>query len=146
MSAISQSISISAPVGKVFDFVTNPENWTRYVTSLVAVNDLSAGVPVAGTTFSWDYKMMGVKISGTGEVTEYQKNRSFGLSMRSKVRIEERYDFIPDGDSGTTLKIMVEYEMPGEMMKVISNTKLVEKLNAMESRNVLAKIKAMCEA
>jgi hypothetical protein len=36
--------------------------------------------------------------------------------------------------------------MPGEMLKVIANSKLVERLNNIEAKNVLDKIKVMCEA
>lgn len=145
MPTVTKSIQINAPVKKVFDFVTKPDNWTRYVTSLVAVKDMSANIPSAGSTFNWEYKMMGLRFSGKGEVTDYAKNKSFGMSLLGRATIKESYEFIDDGNSSTTLKVKIEYEMPGEMMKMIANTKLVEKLNAMESKAVMDKIKLMCE-
>jgi uncharacterized membrane protein len=146
MSTISKAVKINASVSKVFSVVINPENWTRYVTSLTNVGDLSPDAPAKGSTFSWEYKMMGVKFRGKGTVTENVRNKSFGLTMEGKFPVKEHYDFMDSSDGSTELKIKIEYEMPGELLKIIANIPLVEKLNALESKNVLEKIKLMCEA
>jgi uncharacterized membrane protein len=130
----------------VFDFVTSPENWTRYVTSLVEVKNLSQDAPARESTFDWTYRMMGVKMSGKGTVTEYVKNRKFGLSLKGRASLTESYEFSDAGDGSTELNVKVDYDMPGEMLKVIANSKLVERLNNIEAKNVLDKIKVMCEA
>jgi uncharacterized membrane protein len=145
MSVINRSVLINAPVRKVFEFVTSPENWTRYVTSLVEVRNLSADTPMKQSTFSWTYRMMGVKFSGKGSVTEYVKNKRFGLNLKGKADINEHYEFSDAGDGATKLNVKIEYEMPGEILKFIANSKLVEKLNNLEAKNVLEKVKAMCE-
>lgn len=146
MAVISKSITINASVAKVFTVVTTPENWTRYVTSLVEVKSLSSEAPARGSTFQWTYKMMGLKFSGKGTVTENVKDKKFGLSLRSRVQINETYDFIKKDAGVTELKIRIDYEMPNEVLKMLTDSKLVEKLNAIESKNVLDKIKALCEA
>lgn len=145
MSAMNKSINIKAPVAKVFEFVTTPENWTRYVTSLVAVKNVSDEKPKVGTTFAWDYKMMGIKVSGKGEVTNCVKNKSFGLTLKGKMQINEAYEFVGETDGSTTLTVHVDYELPSEVLQVFANSKLVDKINAMESRGVLEKIKVFCE-
>lgn len=146
MSVINKSISINAPLSKVFGFVTSPENWTRYVTSLVDVSDFSGDAPAKGSTFNWTYKMMGFKFKGKGEVTENVKNKKFGLQLQSKVKINEHYEFESKGDGVTELHVRVEYEMPGEMMKFVTDNRLVERLNNLEAKNVLDKIKMLCES
>ncbi len=73
MSQITQSITINAPLSKVFDYVTNPDNWTRYVTSLVDIRNVSDEVPKAGTTFEWTYRMLGVNNDGKGSIVEFEK-------------------------------------------------------------------------
>ena len=145
MPVINKSISIDAPVSDVFKFVTSPDNWTRYVTSLVDVRNVSAGAPKKGSTFKWTYKMMGFRFIGDGEITAFTRNKAFGLVLKSRVTINESYEFIPEKDGVTELKIRVEYDMPGQVLEAISNNKLVQRLNAMESKNVLDKIKLMCE-
>lgn len=145
MPEVSQSITINAPVGRVFEVVTTPSNWTQYVTSLTEVSNLSADAPSKGSTFAWEYKMMGVKFRGKGTVTENQRDRKFGLVLEGRFPIMESYDFRELEDGKTELGVSINYEMPGEMLKIISSSSLIEKLNQLESKNVLEKIKTLCE-
>ncbi len=145
MPVISQSITINAPVSKVFDYVVTPENWTRYVTSLMDVTDLSDDAPARGSTFSWVYKMMGLKFAGKGTVTENEKDKSFGLMLEGKHTIKEAYEFLDKGGGASELKINIEYEISG-VLGAIANNIIVEKLNNIEANHVLDKIKTICEA
>jgi uncharacterized membrane protein len=145
MSVINKSIVIKAPVSKVFGFVTNPENWTRYVTSLVEVNNLSPDAPKKGSTFKWAYRMMGVKFRGKGTVTDNVKNKRFALSLEGKHPVSETYEFSDKGDGSTELKVKVEYEIPSKVFSAIADKLVVQRLNAIEARNVLEKIKLFCE-
>lgn len=146
MAVISRSVVIKAPVRKVFDVVTTPDNWTRYVASLVEVKDLSLPGPEKGMHFKWVYRMMGVKFSGKGEVSEYVKNKKFGLRLTGKASVNESYEFMEASDGTSELKVRIEYEMPNEVLQFIANSKLVEKLNNLESKSVLEKIKALSES
>jgi uncharacterized protein YndB with AHSA1/START domain len=145
MSVINKSVTIKAPVGKVFNIVTSPENWTRFVASLVDVRDLSPDAPAKGSTFRWTYKMIGLKFSGDGIVTEYSKNKRFGFAFKSKSPVSEHYDFINKGDGVTELKVSVEFEMSSKILKAFADIKLLTRLNGLEAKNILEKIKVMCE-
>ena len=144
MATVSKKIAIKAPVEKVFSFVVSPDNWTRYVTSLTDVRDVSSPDAGVDTTFKWEYRMMGMKFHGRGRVTENVKNRKFGLMMEGSFPITETYTF-SKVDSGTELGIEIEYEVPGKIMSVVANKGLVEKMNKKESEAVLSKIKLLCE-
>ncbi len=144
MPKISKKIVINSSVDKVFKFVTNPDNWTKYVTSLSDVRDVSSPKAEKGTTFKWTYRMLGMNFSGKGHVTENVKNARFGMKMEGSFPILETYLFTPV-DKGTELSVEVEYEAPGKIMGVISNRGVIEKLNKKESENVLSKIKILCE-
>ena len=144
MATIKEKITINAPVEKVFGFVTSPDNWTEYVTSLTNVSDLSSAGLEPGTTFTWEYRMLGVKLSGKGSVTENMKNSAFGMKMTGAVPMSEHYTFTPSG-SATELAIEITYEMPGKVLEKIANSRIVEKLNQREAMNVLEKIKVFCE-
>lgn len=144
MATIQEKVMINAPVEHVFAFVTNPENWTEYVTSLTNVTDLSSPGLEPGTTFAWEYRMLGVKLHGTGRVSENTKDSRFGMRMEGTVPISEHYTFTPM-NGGTELAIEIAYEMPGKVLEKIANTGLVEKLNRREAANVLEKVKLLCE-
>lgn len=144
MATVSKKIAIKAPVEKVFSFVTDPGNWTKYVTSLTDVRDVSSPHVEVDTTFRWEYRMLGIKFHGKGRITEKVRNKRFGLKMEGGFPIVETYTF-NKVDAGTELEIEVQYEMPGRIMSVIANKGLIEKINKKESDNVLNKIKLFCE-
>ncbi len=145
MPIVTKKVTINAPLSKVFEFVTNPDNWTRYVTSLIEVKELSSPNYEQGTTFKWTYRMLGMNFHGVGRVTENVKNRRFGLKMEGNFPILETYTFTKI-EGGTELHTEVQYEMPGKIMSVIANRGLMEKVNKKEAENVLSKIKMFCEA
>jgi len=119
-SSVAESVRIHAPVAKVFDYVTDPDNWTKYVTSLVSVRDRSATAPEPAMTFAWTYRMLGINFTGTGEVTALRKNKAFGMRMQGAFPVEEHFRFEQDG-SFTVLTVRVEYEVPGKVLGVIAN-------------------------
>lgn len=144
-SSVNESVRIHAPVEKVFAYVTNPENWTKYVTSLVNIGNLSSGTPEAGTTFEWTYRMLGINFNGAGKISVFRKNRAFGMEMRGAFPVEESFRFEKD-DHGMVLTVDIAYEVPGKVLGIIANRLVVEKVNRKEAQAVLRKIKAICEA
>jgi len=144
MPTVLKKVLIGAPVDKVFGFITDPSNWTRYVTSLTEVKDLSAEEPKPGTTFKWTYRMLGMNFHGRGHVTDNVKNKKFGMKMEGSFPIQETYTFTPVEDK-TELAVQIDYEMPGKIMSVVAKQGLIEKLNRKEAENVLDKIKILCE-
>lgn len=144
-SKIKQSIKINAPLKKVFEYVTSPQNWTMYVTGLVDIRSLSSDIPVSGTTFQWTYRMLGINLDGRGRVAAYRRNRKFALEMEGSFPIREIYIF--DGDAASTiLTFEMQYEVPGKVLGVMANRLIIEKMNIKEAAVVLKKIKAICEA
>jgi ligand-binding SRPBCC domain-containing protein len=145
MAQIKQTIKIDAPLTEVFEYVTKPENWTRYVTSLVDVRNISDDVPGSGTTFEWTYRMMGVNNDGRGSIVELEKDKKFVMEMEGSFPIKETYDFQGD-EKSTELTFDMYYEVPGKVLGVIADKLVVARLNVKEAIAVLNKIKDMCEA
>lgn len=144
MASITRKIRINAPLEKVFKFVVSPDNWTKYVTSLVDVRDVSSAAVEKGSTFVWKYRMLGMDFGGKGTVTENVANQKFGMKMEGGFPITENYGFAKV-DGGVELTVEVIYETPSKIMQAVSKTGLVEKLNQKEADAVLEKIKIMCE-
>lgn len=146
MPSVRKSIVIEAPASKVFAIVTEPSNWTKFVTSLVEVRDLSSAKAENGMTFTWEYKMVGKIMSGTGRVSEFEKDKSFGMVMEGRFPIKEHYEFNDRGDGFTELFVRVDFEMPSAMAEFFADNKIINAFNALEAKNVLEKIKFLCEA
>jgi len=145
MGKVEKSIRIRAPLSKVFAYVTDPENWTRYVPSLISVKNISNDPPVKGTTFDWTYRVLGMNFRGKGTVTAYTKDRRFALRMEGSFPIEETFLFEPDGD-GTRLSFEVSYELPGKVLSVVSRMPVIERVHSREAGEVMKRLKDLCEA
>lgn len=144
MAVIKRSVEINAPLRKVFEFVSKPENWTKYVTSLIAVENISDDPIKVGTTFDWTYRMLGMDFNGKGKVLEYEQDSRFKMVMEGHFPIIETYIFQGD-DTKTTLTVQIEYDLPGKLLGVLADRVVVEKLNVKEADTVLDKIKTLCE-
>ena len=144
MPTIEQKILINAPVAKVYAMIANASNWTEYVTSLTEVSNVSSPGLEPGTTYDWEYRMLGVKLSGTGVVTENVFQESFGMRMEGTIPMTEKYA-MREVDGVTVLGVTINYQMPGKVLEKIANSSLVEKLNLREADNILAKVKLLCE-
>jgi anaerobic magnesium-protoporphyrin IX monomethyl ester cyclase len=144
-SSIVRTIKIHAPVSKVFDYVTDPENWTHYVTSLVDVRKITTKTLKPGTRYEWTYRMLGINLDGKGKVVDLQKNKKFSMEMKGAFPIRETFRFQGDSDS-TELTFEIRYDVPGKVLGVIANRLLIEKMNVKEAAAVLNKVKTICEA
>lgn len=144
MPAIHRMITINASVEKVFRFMTSPENWTCYVTGLTRVENFSTEAVNQGTTYTWEYRMMGITMKGTGTVTEFRENEVFAMKMTGAMPVSEHYTFSQAGES-TELIMKMNYELPGRVLEKIASSSFVEKINQKEARNILEKIKLFCE-
>ncbi len=144
MAVIRRSIDINAPLPKVFEFVSNPKNWTTYLTALVKVENFSSETLAPGVTFDWTYRMMGMDFKGRGEVLEYQKDHIYRMRMEGHFPITETFRFEGD-DRSTTLTVEIEYDLPGKVLGVLADKMVIEKLNVKEADAVLERIKTLCE-
>ncbi|UCD35359.1 MAG: SRPBCC family protein [Nitrospiraceae bacterium] len=145
MAHMSKKITINAPVEKVFSFITTPVNWTRYVTHLMEVKDISSPGLEKGTTFRWTYRKFGINLHGKGEITEKIKDHKFGLKMKGVVPVEESYTLAPDKKKGTVLYAEIDYGIPQKVIDIISKTGLIEKIYKTDADNILNRIKILCE-
>jgi ligand-binding SRPBCC domain-containing protein len=143
-SSIIRKININAPISRVFAYVTDPDNWTHYVTSLVDVRNITSKTLMAGTEYEWTYRMLGINLDGTGRIVNFEKNRTFAMEMQGAFPIRETFTFQGDEQS-TLLTFEIRYNVPGKVLGVMADKLVIEKLNVTEAVAVLNKVKDICE-
>lgn len=127
MATIETSVSISKPVEKVFEFITNLENQKKlssYITGVQASGPVAVGMKYVIETTS-----MGNVIKTTNEVVSLEPNKKFGvktLATPPASDVTNTYILEKDG-SGTKLILQMDAvlvpagmpSMPGmeDMMK-----------------------------
>ncbi len=94
MATLEISTVINRPVEEVFAFVSNPENYPKWVSGSSEVTITSAGHIGVGTTFRSVVTFLGRRIESEVEFTEYESNRSYAQKTTSgPIPIQSRVTF-----------------------------------------------------
>ena len=144
MAKITRSISISAPVEKVFAFMWEPTNLPEIWPSMVEVKDVKQTPEGVGSTFAWVYKMAGMRFEGVSETTEYIANRRNITKSAKGIPSTFVWAYQAE-DGGTKLTLEVEYTVPIPLLGKLAEAFIV-KQNEHEAECTLANLKARMEA
>jgi uncharacterized membrane protein len=109
MATIRRSISIRAPVDRVFDYLADPTHLPEIWPSMVAIRNVEPREN--GTSFDWDYKLLGMRIHGHSDPVELVRNQR--LVTRSVKGIPNTFRWLFANKAGETeVALEVDYEVP----------------------------------
>ena len=143
MAKVKKTITINAPVEKVFGYVSEPTNLPEIWPSLVEVKDVQR-LPNGGTSNRWVYKMAGIRLEGTSEDTEYVPNQRRVAKTKGGVQSTQTWTFQPEA-GGTKVTFEVEYTVPIPVLGKLAEAVIV-KMNEHEGDLLLDNLKARMEA
>jgi len=94
MINVLSSITIYCPVQKAFEFISSSENDFQWQYGTLASVQVSEGAARVGTFFRSIGHLLGRRILGTFEVTEYEPNKKYGFkSLSGPLRSNTLYTF-----------------------------------------------------
>lgn len=96
---------IHRPISQVFDFVSTPENDFQWQYGTLATASLSEGVSKMGSFFRSVGHLVGRRVQGTFEVTEYEPNRKYGFKTLSGPFYSRTSYTFKTADGGTRITI-----------------------------------------
>ena len=141
MAKVERSITIKAPVEKVFSYISNPKNELEFVPSITDIRDVKGqGV---GMRYGWTYKMMGISFKGESEVIEYTPNERYVHRSSGGIVSTWTYSFKAEG-GGTRLDLEVEYTIPVPVLGKIGE-RLVLRGSQREADYAMANLKDILE-
>jgi uncharacterized protein YndB with AHSA1/START domain len=141
MATIKSSITINAPVEKVFEY-SKPEYLPEIWPSLVEVKNIKE-LPNGGYGWDWVYKMAGMKFNGSSKHIEYVENERT-VAKSTGIESTITWTFEPVG-GGTMMTALTEYKIPVPLLGKMAEAFIV-KMNENESDTILANMKARLEA
>jgi carbon monoxide dehydrogenase subunit G len=94
MAKVEKTITINAPVEKVFGYVEDPMSQLEYLPSIVEVKDVT-GQGVGGH-YRWTYKMAGVRFDGESTLTEYTSNERMVVEGKGGIASTWTWIFAPE--------------------------------------------------
>ena len=143
MAKVEKTITINAPVEKVFDYIDQPTNLPEIWPSLMEIKDVQT-LPNGGHTDRWVYKMAGMRFEGTTEGIEHVTNQRIVSKTKGGVKSTQTWVFQPEA-GGTKVTFEVEYNIPIPVLGKLAEA-IVVKMNEREGDSILANLKTRMEA
>jgi len=138
-----RTITINAPVEKVFSYIDEPTNLLEIWPSMVEVKDVQR-LPKGGTSFRFVYKMAGIRLKGTSEDIEYVANERTVTKIKGGTEAIYTWTFQPE-DGGTKMTVEVEWTVPVPVLGKLAEV-LIVRQQEREFDLFLANLKDKMEA
>lgn len=143
MQRVKKSITINAPVDKVFEYATDQTNMPEIWPSMVDVKILER-LPNGGTKSQYVYKMAGMRFEGISIDTEFIPNQRTVSKTEGGIDSEIVWEYQSEGEA-TKITIETEYSIPIPLIGKLAEAFIV-KQNENEAETILANLKARMEA
>lgn len=142
MAKIHKSITIKAPVEKVFEFMTDPEHLPEIWPSMMEVKN-ATHTPDGKQSFDWTYKMAGLRFHGHSDTVEAVPNNH--VVLKNEKGIPSTFDWhYAKKDGGTEISVDIDYTLPGALMDRLAKPFLT-RLNEHEAETLLTNLKDRME-
>ncbi len=142
MAKVNKSITINAPVEKVFKYATDQTNMPEIWPSMVE-NKVLERLPNGGTKSEYVYKMAGMRFEGISVDTEFIPNQRTVSKTEGGVESEITWEYQAEGEA-TKVTFGAEYTVPIPLLGKLAEAFIV-KQNENEAEIILANLKARME-
>lgn len=142
MHRIKKNVEIKAPVGRVYEMLTTPQNLPGIWPSMIEVSNVERKND-GSQKFDWVYKMAGLHFKGHAETVRAEPNKYVEIRNDSGIPSTFRWTYEARG-GGTMVTCEVEYDMPTPVIGRLAEA-VVAKLNEREMANVLENAKTALE-
>lgn len=142
MINLTLTTKIYRPIKQVFDFVSVPENDFQWQYGTLASTRLSKNLGTIGSFFQSIGHLMGRRIQGTFEVTDYEPDSRYGFkSLSGPLNSQTSYTFeVAEGSTrinvSTQAKLVNFFQM---------DERIVEKMMKKQIKENLAMLKDLLE-
>ncbi len=143
MKKVSKSVSINAPVEKVFAYMEDPSHLPDIWPSILAISNIQEEAD-GKKSYDWVYKMGGMKFNGKSETVEFIPNKRIVVNNPKGIKSKFTWDYEQEG-SGTRLNFQAEYVIPVPLLGKLAAS-AVTKHGDEEADQLLANLKAKMEA
>jgi ribosome-associated toxin RatA of RatAB toxin-antitoxin module len=143
MPKIERSITINAPVAKVFEYIADPKLTPEWLPGMIETKDIKQTEDGVGSSHNWIYKMSGMTFEGKNITDEFIQDKKIVTRSEGSIKTLWNWDFTPQ-DNSTKLDLLVEYTIPMPVLGKLAEA-IVLKQNEREADLALANIKAKME-
>jgi uncharacterized membrane protein len=142
MAKLQKSITINAPVEKVFAYLSDPNNLPEIWPSMVEIKNVQPAPP-GGYNFGWVYKMAGMRFEGASETVEEIPNQRTVTKSTKGIESHFVWTYAPE-NGGTKVTVDIEYKVPVPLLGKLAEAFII-KQNDQEGDTLLSNLKARME-
>jgi uncharacterized membrane protein len=143
-TSIKKTILIEALPTKVFAYYTDPTHNPEIWPSLVEVKDVMRNDKGQPQTFTWIYKMAGMRFEGRSEFLEYIPNKRVVIEAKSGIHATNTIEFT-EVDNKTQIVEQMDYSIPIPLIGRVAEKFLI-KMNENEMTTIHNNLKARMES
>jgi carbon monoxide dehydrogenase subunit G len=147
MSQVQHTITINAPVNKVWEKVMDPESFGEWVTIHRSVKNLSGNLERKGATMDQTMHMRGLSFTVHWTLVNVDIPHSAEWTGRGPAGSTARitYALSEAGDGATKFDYTNEFNTPGGRLGNIATRVIVGDASDREAKNSLIKLKRLLE-
>ena len=142
MAQVEATVTIDAPVEKIYNYIHEMANLPEIWPSLVEITDMQR-LPDGGFSNRFVYKMAGIRLEGTSQGIEDVPNQRIVSGTKGAVESTQTWLFKPEG-AKTEATFKVEYTIPIPVLGKLAEA-VVVKINQHEGQAIMANLKARME-
>ncbi len=142
MTTIEKTIFIYAPVETVFRYVAHPANLPHFWRSFTGITNTHR-LPTGEQRFDWNYRMVGVRLEGFGEETDFVPHQRLTFMLTGGFHGFITWRFDPE-DDGTRVTVWCEMHVPAPLLKK-HDAADVGAQNAYDLQQALSQLKTVLE-
>ena len=143
MINIASSIVIYRPLSRVFDFISSSANDFEWQYGTLASGQVSDGASRVGVSFRTIGHLMGRRVQGTFEITDYEANRRYGFkSVSGPLHLHTLYT-LEMADGSTRINVATQAS-PANMLQ--ASEPMMKKYMQKQLKDDLAMLKSILEA
>jgi len=145
MAKFDETIVIAAPLSDVFDYVSRPEHFPKFlpITDLQFLTHMHRGL---GTRLRYNLTLGGRRLLTEGDLTGLELDESVGFHSTKGVTCDWSFTF-KEVEGGTQLRWEGEYEIPvGFLGKLLGKTASMERAMEAAVEDSLQKLKETLES
>jgi carbon monoxide dehydrogenase subunit G len=143
MSGFSHTVEIEAPIEYVFEFDSNPENWTKTMPSLRDLEIIEETEERVRMTAV--YEMLGQSLDIEQELTVVEPNEHYRVTIEGEEVSGEVHNHFVETESGTRINHSAEFEFGDSLFERLM-APVARRYNERQFKNHLQHMKELIEA
>jgi uncharacterized protein YndB with AHSA1/START domain len=128
VSHLSTTIRVEASPEAVFDLIADPTRAPEWQTLLAEMGEISGRPGGVGSSYIGYYRVAGRRIEGRFVVTAAERPRIHQATGTTRGGWTRWTTYIDPADGGSEVRVALEYELPGEIVRsvlgVLTGTRL----------------------